>query len=102
MTFTFWTLQAPIEPMAIFHIKNHFYGTTECILVRVNSQTKEGLPKYNHHGKNKWAEFAGDKPFPVLLCRQSFANAFKSSDQFGKSIIAFLGRLPYSSHHWVC
>lgn len=89
--FHFWTLQAPIEPMAIFHIKNRFYGTSECILVRVNGQTKEGLQNTIALVKNKWTEFAGDKPFQYSFVDQSFANAFKSSDQFGKSLSILAG-----------
>jgi putative ABC transport system permease protein len=84
--FHFWSLDAPIEPMAIFHIKYRLYGTAECILARVNGQTSEGLQNTIALVKNKWIEFAGDKPFQYSFVDQTFANAFKSSEQFGKSL----------------
>src|SRR5260221_6686420 len=89
--FNFWSLEAPIEPFGFFHIKNHFYGDAENILVRINGQNREGWQNTIALIKNKWKDFAGDKPFEYSFVDQNFTNTFKSSDQFGKSLAILSG-----------
>ncbi len=84
--FHFWTLDAPIEPMAVFHIKYRLYGNAQCILVRIDGSNREGWQNTIALIKNKWKDFAGDKPFHYSFVDQAFANTFKSSEQFGKSL----------------
>ncbi len=91
--FHFWSLDSPVEPMGIFHIKNPMSEgrNREYILVRMNGQNREGWKNTITLIKNKWKDFAGDKPFEYSFVDQSFATAFKSSEQFGKSLIILSG-----------
>jgi len=88
----FWDLNSPMEPMGIFHITHPMYdGKKEFIVVRVNGQDRQGLQNTMALVKAKWHAFAGDKPFDYSFVDESFANAFKSSDQFGKSLSILSG-----------
>jgi putative ABC transport system permease protein len=77
--------------MAIFHIKYRFYGTRESILVRIDGHNREGWQTTIALIKNKWKEFAGEKPLQYTFVDQTFANTFKSSEQFGKSLTTLSG-----------
>ncbi|GHM98657.1 ABC transporter permease [Cytophagales bacterium WSM2-2] len=88
----FWALNAPIEPMAVFHYKHPLYdGTRQFAVMRVAAQGSEELQKTIEGIKAKWGEFAGDKPFEYSFVDDNFANAFKSSNQFGNSLTVLSG-----------
>jgi putative ABC transport system permease protein len=83
----FWSLLTPIEPMAIFHIKHPIKGdNTEFMLVRLTKQNSESLQAAIENINIKWKVFAGDNPFQYSFVDQDFAKAFKSTQQFGKSL----------------
>ncbi|HCW06464.1 MAG TPA: hypothetical protein DGG95_03755 [Cytophagales bacterium] len=83
----YWSLLTPIEPMAIFHIKNPIKGNnSEFFVVRVQPQSSEGWNTTFNSIKKSWKEFAGENPFQYSFVDQDFANAFKSTEQFGKSL----------------
>lgn len=83
----FWSLLTPIEPMAIFHIKHPIKGdNTEFMLVRLTKQNSESLQATIENINIKWKVFAGDNPFQYSFVDQDFAKAFKSTQQFGKSL----------------
>ncbi len=88
----YWSLLTPIEPMAIFHIKHPIKGSnSEFMLVRLNQQNSESLQATIENLKVKWKVFAGDNPFQYSFVDQDFANAFKSTQQFGKSLSIISG-----------
>ncbi len=91
--FHFWSLEAPVEPFGFFHIKNPMSEgrNREFILVRMNGLDKQGWENTISLIKTKWKAFAGDKPFEYSFVDQAFSNAFKSSEQFGKSLTILSG-----------
>lgn len=90
--FHYWSLLTPIEPMAIFHIKNPLKGSnTEFVLLRIQPQSKEAWQTTLASLSQNWKKFAGDNPFQTSYVDQDFAIAFKSSEQFGKSLSILSG-----------
>jgi putative ABC transport system permease protein len=84
--FNYWTLESPIEPMAIFHIKSkNLYGLGEnqFIALRIGAQNAEGWEATIQELAALWKTHAGDYPFQYEFVDQAFAETFKSQQQFG-------------------
>jgi putative ABC transport system permease protein len=85
--FHFWSLLTPIEPMAVFHIKHPIKGSnSEFFLLRVQPQSSDAWKTTFGSIQKTWKTFAGENPFQYSFVDQDFANAFKSTEQFGKSL----------------
>jgi putative ABC transport system permease protein len=90
--FHFWSLLTPIEPMAIFHMKNPIRGSnTEFFVLRVQPQNSEAWATTFASLQSNWKKFASDNPFQYSFVNQDFATAFKSTEQFGKSLSILSG-----------
>lgn len=83
--FNYWSLENPIEPMAVFHVKsqqlypepNHF------IALRMEPQSHEQWEATMAQLQVMWKTYAGDTPFDFYFVEQAFAETFKSQQQFG-------------------
>lgn len=85
--FHFWSLFAPIEPMAIFNYKKPMYeGKKRFALLRMAAQNSDEMQKTIEVLKARWKEFAGEKPFQYSFVDESFASAFKSTQQFSAAL----------------
>jgi putative ABC transport system permease protein len=85
--FHFWSLFAPIEPMALFNYKRPMYEPkNRFALLRLAAQSSDEMQKTIEILKTKWKESAGEKPFQYSFVDESFANAFKSTQQFGVAL----------------
>ncbi len=87
--FNFWSLATPIEPMAIFHIKNtDVVGGAErqYLAVRIEGQGSTDWEKTLSSLTNTWKQHAGDYPFQYSFVDQGFTDAFKTEQQFGKAL----------------
>lgn len=85
--FHFWSLFAPIEPMAVFNYRIPMYeGKKRYALLRLAAQNSEAMQATIETLKTKWKEFAGDKPFQYSFVDENFANAFKNTQQFGATL----------------
>lgn len=83
----YWSLLAPIEPMAIFHVKNPIQGSnSEFFVLRIKPQNSNEWNATFGSLKKTWKAFAGENPFQYTFVDQDFANAFKSTEHFGKSL----------------
>ncbi len=94
----YWSLGNPIEPMAIFHIKNKdVYGanTKQYVVLRIEGQTSAAWEKTIASLNTLWKEKAGDVAFEYSFVDQAFANTFKAERNFGKTltVLASLGIL---------
>ena len=91
--FHFWSLDAPVEPFGFFHIKNPLSEgrNRTFVVVRMNGENRQGWENTITQINAKWKTFAGDKPFQYSFVDQAFANAFKSTDRFGKSLTVLSG-----------
>lgn len=96
--FHYWSILAPIEPMAIFHIKAKGItggAKSEYIVLRVQPQSSEAWQSTFNSLQKTWKDFAGTYPFQYSFVEQDFAYSFKSIDQFSKSlsVLSFLAIL---------
>ena len=93
--FNYWSLENPIEPMAIFHnkSKNLFgVGDKRYIALRIASQNSGAWEKTLAELNTLWKTHAGDAPLQFEFVDQAFADTFKTQQQFGTilTIIATL------------
>ncbi len=93
--FNYWSLENPIEPMAIFHSKSkNLFGAGDkgYIALRIASQSSESWEKTLAELNTLWKTHAGDSPLQYEFIDQAFADTFKTQQQFGTilTIIATL------------
>jgi putative ABC transport system permease protein len=86
--FNYWSLATPIEPMAIFHIKNKNLngGDKQFVALSVNTQSGEEWEKTFAQLTALWKQHAGDSPFQYEFIDDAFAETFKTQAQFGKGL----------------
>lgn len=84
--FNYWSLANPIEPMAIFHIKNMTvaYSNRQLLAIRVETPSASTLENTIASLNGIWKVHAGDAPFDYAFVDQAFAETFRSQKQFGK------------------
>lgn len=83
--FHYWPLLAPIEPMAIFHIKGNMKDTNrEFVILRINGQRSEDWNTTLDQLHSLWKAHAGDSPFQFEFVDQAFAETFQTQQQFGR------------------
>lgn len=89
--YNYWTLGNPIEPMAIFHLKNQQLfggGTKRYLVARVEGKTAEGWKNTLAQLETLYKKKAGDFPFEYTFVDQAFANTFKGESNFAKTLTA--------------
>ncbi len=93
--FNYWSLQNPIEPMAIFHIKakNLFGdGDKRYLALRIEGQSSEAWKNTIAEVSALWKVHAGDTPVQYEFMDQAFADTFKTQQQFG-SVLTVMASL---------
>ncbi|HRI79277.1 MAG TPA: ABC transporter permease [Cyclobacteriaceae bacterium] len=96
--FNYWSLQSPIEPMAIFHIKNKSFQyprDKQFVAIRIAAQNSDEWAVTLKELNNLWKVHAGSVPFQYLFVDQAFAQTFKTQQQFGNvlTVMAILAIL---------
>lgn len=95
--FNYWTIAAPIEPMAIFNVKNSRIGDgdKEFLVIRIAGQDSRTWETTLADLNQLWKQHAGDTPFEYSFIDDAFAKTFATHQQFGKilTIMAFLAIL---------
>jgi putative ABC transport system permease protein len=83
--FNFWSINFPIEALAIIHSKNNFvYDVPKNFLVaKVRVQDPKAWNVTLDGMKNQWKTVAGYTPFEYSFVDKDFAKAFSSQQQFG-------------------
>jgi putative ABC transport system permease protein len=87
--FNYWSLATPIEPMAIFHIKNQSVvggGERKYVALRIAGQNSQAWEKTFAALNSAWKKHAGDFPFQYEFVNDTFAKTFKTQQQFGKAL----------------
>lgn len=92
--FNYWSLESPIEPMAIFHIsnKNVFAGERKLLALRMLQQDAGAWDKTIADLHQLWKKHAGDSPFEYTFVDQVFAESFRTREQLG-SVLTVLAIL---------
>lgn len=95
--FNYLSLASPIEPMAVFHVKDKivFDGDKQYVVLRIAPQSSQSWETTFAELSKVWKVHAGDSPFEYEFVDQAFADSFKTQQQFGKvltimSILAIL------------
>ncbi len=89
--YNYRTLGNPIEPMAIFHLKNDQLfgiGTKRYLVARVDGKTSEGWENTLAQLETTYKKKAGEYPFEYTFVDQAFANTFKGERNFAKTLTA--------------
>lgn len=92
--FNYWSLANPIEPMAIFHVKNLNVnaGNRQYLVLRIASQDGDEWNKTVASLSDLWRKHAGDSPFDYTFVDQAFAETFRTQQQFG-NVLTFMASL---------
>ena len=87
----FTSLEAEIQPMAIFHIDSKVYSQRKFALIRINRQEGIEWDATLANLKNVWKQHAGDLPFKYTFVDQTFAAKLQTQRQFGKTLQVMAG-----------
>ncbi len=88
--FNYWSLQAPIEPMALFNIRGNMYrNSREYATVRLSGNNTEAWTKLLAGIQREWKKFAGDAPFQYEFVDDAFAASFEGELKFGQALTVF-------------
>lgn len=88
--FNYWSLQASIEPLAIFHIDGSKQSySRQFVALRINPQNAQDWDKTLMAIQSKWHDFAGTEAFQYEFVDQAFAESFESERQFGQVLGIF-------------
>lgn len=88
--FHYWSIQSPIQPMAIFHKDGSMYsGQNHFMVMRVKPGDTEQLKTLITAVNKSWSKFAGDHPFQYSFVDDSFNRAFQSEEKFSHGLTVF-------------
>ena len=84
--FNYWSLNTPIEPMAIFHVesKKVYGGNRQFLVMRISQQDLRSWETTLASLQGLWDQHASGLPFDYSFVDQAFAEAFKTQKQFGQ------------------
>lgn len=86
----YWSIQTPIQPMALFHKESTMYsGQNHFIVMRVKPGDTEQLNALIANVNKTWSKFAGDHPFQYSFVDDSFNKAFQSEEKFSHGLTVF-------------
>ncbi|MEO5603683.1 MAG: ABC transporter permease [Cyclobacteriaceae bacterium] len=91
--FHYWSLENPIEPMAIFNIQNTVLNTgqKQFLALRIEAQNTEAWQNTLLSLNTMWKKHAGDAPFQYAFVDQTFAETFKIQNQFASVLSVMAG-----------
>lgn len=91
--FNYWSLENPIEPIAVFHIKNKnlYEAKKHFLTLRMRTLSRESWTTTISALNKLWKEQAGDTPFDYFFVDQAFAETFRSQQQFSKVLTVMAG-----------
>lgn len=86
----YWTLQTPIQPMALFHKESSMYsGQNHFIVLRVKPGDFEQVKNLIADVSKSWTKFAGDQTFQYSFVDDSFSRAFQAEEKFSHGLTVF-------------
>ena len=95
--FHYWSLDSPIEPMAIFHITNEQVapGGKQYLALRIMPQSTSEWQKTLGALEKIWKKSSGGVPFEYTFVDETFAQSFQTQQQVGKvlTVLAALAML---------
>jgi putative ABC transport system permease protein len=84
--FNYWSIASPVEPLAIFNIKNKYVYDIDknYIIVKIKPQGSDAWKKTISDLNEQWKQYAADTPFQYSFVDKNFAQTFSTQEQFGK------------------
>ncbi|HEY9006571.1 MAG TPA: ABC transporter permease [Ohtaekwangia sp.] len=90
--FNYWSLNQPIQPMAIFHINSNVFSVGQQFAVmRFKAEDVEAVKSLVASVESDWKQFAGNNPFQYDFVDDSFDRNFQSEEKFGHALTVFAG-----------
>jgi putative ABC transport system permease protein len=91
--FNYWALEAPIQPMGIFHTNatRLFSIDKRFVAIRTASKENADLPGLVKATQKQWEKFAGTYPFRYSFVDDDFAATYLSEERFGNVLSVFAG-----------
>jgi putative ABC transport system permease protein len=90
--FNYWSLSAPIQAMAIFHIQNKLYSNNrEFAALRIQQSDLASWQGTIAGIQKEWKQFAGDVPLQYEFVDDAFASTFENEEKFGQAMSIFAG-----------
>lgn len=89
--FNYWSMEVPIQPMAIFHSQTKNLFSVGKRFVAIRTTPTSDLQKVIAASKNRWEKFAGSYPFRYSFVDEDFADAYLSEERFGSVLGIFAG-----------
>jgi putative ABC transport system permease protein len=88
--FHYWSINQPIQPMAIFHIKSDIFTIGQKFTVlRITPGSEESVRKLIAAVQKNWKLHAGNHPFLYDFVDASFKRNFRSQEKFGQALTVF-------------
>jgi putative ABC transport system permease protein len=88
--FNYWSLNSPIQPMALFHIEGTMYsGGGEFAVLRVEAENAAAMKEVITSVKKDWQQFAGNRPFLYDFVDDTLDRNFQSEEKFGYALTVF-------------
>lgn len=87
--FNYWTLQAPIEPLGIFHHRNSTlspYEPKKYVAMKVEVQNSEAWATTLGALDKLWKTHGRDLPFQYEFVDDAFAETFREQSQFAQAL----------------
>jgi putative ABC transport system permease protein len=88
--FNYWTLQAPIEPLGLFHHNNTTlapYEPKKFIVMKVRVDNPSALTTTLTTVEKLWKIHGRELPLQYEFVDDAFASTFKEQEQFGKALV---------------
>jgi putative ABC transport system permease protein len=89
--FNYWSLEVPIQPMAIFHSDAKYLFSAGKRFVAIRTTSSTDLQALIATSKTKWEKFAGAYPFRYSFVDEDFASSYLSEERFGSVLGIFAG-----------
>lgn len=90
--FNYWSLNQPIQPMAIFHINSNMFTVGEqSAVLRIAPDNTTALNALVASVEKDWKQYAGNNPFQYNFVDDSFERNFQSEEKFGHALTVFAG-----------
>jgi putative ABC transport system permease protein len=88
--FNYWSMEVPIQPMAIFHSGANLFSVGKRF-VAIRTSSSQDLQALIAASKTKWEKFAGAYPFRYSFVDEDFASSYLSEERFGSVLGIFAG-----------
>ncbi|MFY0687341.1 MAG: ABC transporter permease [Cyclobacteriaceae bacterium] len=87
--FNFWSLDLPVEAMAIFTQNSEVYGNNYYLLGRLSAASQNEYEEAISSVQSQWNEIYGSLPFDYQFMDDQFDLAFSAQRKFGQVINVF-------------